>query len=73
MSSHDKNLIERVDDLESQLAFQEQTITELNQLVAQQNKELSTFKRHLQMLAQRVEQSRDQHSDNPVDEPPPHY
>lgn len=68
-------LNQRIDDLESQMAFQEQTIFELNQLVTQQNSELSTFKHHLQLLASRVAQVRDQQSENTslIDEKPPHY
>lgn len=69
-----QELEQRINDLESQLAFQEQTIEELNQLVASQNQELITFKRHLQLLALRFEQMREQQSENPVgDERPPHY
>lgn len=67
-------LEQRINDLESQLAFQEETIEELNQLVTSQNQELATFKRHLQLLAQRFEQTRAQQSEDPVvDEKPPHY
>lgn len=68
-------LHQRIDDLESQLAFQENTIDELNQLVIQQSNELRTFKRHLQLLASRLSQVRDQQSENTpiVDEKPPHY
>ena len=77
MSKHtpEAELSKRVDDLESQLAFQEHTIDELNQLVTQQSNELATFKRHLQLLASRLSQMRDQQSENTtlVDEKPPHY
>ncbi|RUO29385.1 hypothetical protein CWE12_10425 [Aliidiomarina sedimenti] len=68
-------LEKRMMDLESQLAFQEETIEQLNQLVAEQNHELATFKRHLQLLAGRLSQIKDQQSEdtNPVDERPPHY
>lgn len=68
-------LSQRIDDLESQIAFQEQTIYELNQLVTQQNGELSTFKHHLQLLASRLSQVRDQQSEGTtiIDEKPPHY
>ena len=68
-------LHQRIEDLESQLAFQEHTIDELNQLVTQQSDELTTFKRHLQLLASRLSQVRDQQSENTsvVDEKPPHY
>lgn len=69
------DLNRRIEDLESQLAFQEQTIDELNQLVTEQNGELATFKRHLQLLASRLSQVPDQQSENSslVDEKPPHY
>lgn len=62
-------------DLESQLAFQEATIDELNQLVTSQNQELALFKRQLQTLAGRLNQLKDQQqgNDEPVDERPPHY
>lgn len=68
-------LHQRIDDLESQLAFQENTIDELNQLVIQQSNELTTFKRHLQLLASRLSQVRDQQSESTtiMDEKPPHY
>lgn len=68
-------LEKRMMDLESQVAFQEETIEQLNQLVAEQNYELATFKRHLQLLAGRLSQIKDQQSEdtNPVDERPPHY
>ncbi|RUO32593.1 SlyX family protein [Aliidiomarina soli] len=68
-------LEKRMMDLESQVAFQEETIEQLNQLVAEQNHELATFKRHLQLLAGRLSQIKDQQSEdtNPVDERPPHY
>lgn len=70
-----KTLELRIDDLESQLAFQEETIDQLNQLVTEQNNELVTFKRHLQLLAGRVSQMRDQQHEgsSQLDEKPPHY
>ena len=70
-----QQLATRVDDLEAQLAFQEETIEQLNQLVAEQNQELAMFKRHLQSLAGRVSQMPDQRSETNamVDEKPPHY
>ncbi|MCC5878424.1 MAG: SlyX family protein [Idiomarina sp.] len=70
-----QQLASRVDNLEAQLAFQEATIDELNQLVTEQSRELTLFKRHLQSLAGRVSQMRDQQSENDsqVDEKPPHY
>lgn len=69
----DTSIQQRLDALESQLAFQEDTISELNQLLTEQNQELARFKRHLQILALRVDQDDNQDADQPKDEPPPHY
>lgn len=69
----DTSIQQRLDALESQLAFQEDTISELNQLLTEQNQELARFKRHLQILALRVDQDDSQDADQPKDEPPPHY
>lgn len=69
----DTSIQQRLDALESQLAFQEDTISELNQLLTEQNQELARFKRHLQILALRVDQDDNQDADQPIDEPPPHY
>lgn len=70
-----QQLVTRLDNLETQLAFQEETIDQLNQLVTVQSQELAQFKRHLQLLASRLSQVRDQQSETnePVDEKPPHY
>lgn len=69
----DISIQKRLDALESQLAFQEDTISELNQLLTEQNQELARFKRHLQILALRVDQDDSQDGDQPKDELPPHY
>jgi SlyX protein len=69
----DTSIQQRLDALESQLAFQEDTISELNQLLTEQNQELARFKRHLQILALRVDQDDTQDGDQPKDELPPHY
>lgn len=63
----------RSDDLESQLAFQEETIDALNQLVTKQNQELQTLQKHFVLLVERMQQMRDSQDQQPVDERPPHY
>lgn len=63
----------RSDDLESQLAFQEETIETLNRLVTAQNQELQTLHKHLVLIAERLQQMRDNHDEQPIDERPPHY
>lgn len=66
-------LEQRVIDLESQLAFQEDTIAELNRLVAKQSDELQRIQKHIMIVAERVQQIPDSSGQSPVDERPPHY
>ncbi|WP_194756790.1 SlyX family protein [Aliidiomarina indica] len=66
-------LIERIERLETQLAFQEDTIAELNDLVTVQNSELHRLHKHMILMVERVQQLDDDQKDAPVDERPPHY
>lgn len=72
-----EQLIQRIDDLESQLAFQEDTIEALNQLVSKQTEELTRIQKHLRLLADKVapilEHDGAGQTFNPADERPPHY
>ncbi|RUO24063.1 hypothetical protein CWE09_13040 [Aliidiomarina minuta] len=70
---NEQTLSQRLEKLESQVAFQEDTIDQLNKLIAEQNQELALFKRHLKLLAQRIDQAPDHSDEQVVDEPPPHY
>lgn len=71
------SLIVRLEQLESQLAFQDDTIESLNQLVTQQNKELSEIHEQLRWLGRKLNQmqANDSAADtDPNNEPPPpHY
>ncbi|MBR9907179.1 MAG: SlyX family protein [Gammaproteobacteria bacterium] len=77
MAAHDQDdLMQRIADLESQLAFQEDTIETLNQLVTQQAREFQTLQRKMQVLGEKFQQINDRQGDtpsNPADEVPPHY
>lgn len=66
-------LIERIERLETQLAFQEDTIAELNSLITEQNQELAKLHKHFFLVLERVQQIDDIHKDAPIDERPPHY
>jgi SlyX protein len=69
-------LIQRLADLESQLAFQEDTIETLNQLLTQQTAQLDELQRKFSVMISRVQQLHDNqgpNSNNPADEIPPHY
>lgn len=69
-------LLQRLADLESQLAFQEDTIETLNQLLTQQAAQLDELQRKFSVVINRVQQLHDNQgpsSTNPADDIPPHY
>lgn len=71
-----KELTQRMTDLESQVAFQEDMIDSLNQLVSRQSEELHLLQRHLRLVADKVAPLVDQQDGTPynaADEKPPHY
>ncbi|MBI6530737.1 SlyX family protein [Proteus vulgaris] len=60
--------------LESKVAFQDVTIEELNQVVTQQQIEISRFKEALKIVTERLKTSQSSIIARPEDEtPPPHY
>ncbi|CAI8155802.1 MAG: Protein SlyX [Pseudidiomarina mangrovi] len=75
-SRQQPELMQRLADLESQLAFQEDTIETLNQLVTQQAAQLDELQRKFSVVINRVQQLHDNQgpsNSNPADEIPPHY
>ena len=75
-AQYEDDLSQRMANLESQLAFQEDTIETLSRLVTQQAHELQQMQRKMQTLVEKFQQINDQQSDsstNPADEVPPHY
>lgn len=74
MSQATGNLAKRVDELESQLAFQDELIESLNSTVARQDRELLELKHQLGRLSERLKEIGDASSAGaPQDETPPHY
>lgn len=72
MSDFEEQLI----DLQTRVAYQEDTLTQLNDVITRQDAELVQLKQQLRLMAQRL----DELSSNPaqtdgevVDERPPHY
>lgn len=64
----------RVDELESQLAFQDELIESLNTTVAKQDRELLELKHQLSRLSERIKEIGDvSPGETPQDETPPHY
>ncbi len=64
----------RIEKLETTVAFQDQTIEDLNQALALQFKEIETLKRELHNLGAQLRDVESHPALTPVQEaPPPHY
>ena len=69
-----EQLESRVNDLECQLAFQEQTIEELNDALSQQQLLLSKMQDQMKYVVSKVKNMDTSNVENPANEPPPpHY
>tara|TARA_R110000772_G_scaffold111396_1_gene215229 strand:- start:1400 stop:1600 length:201 start_codon:yes stop_codon:yes gene_type:complete len=64
---------EELIELQSQLAFQEQTITELNEALISQQQQLDRLQKQLAMLMDRLKEVEGAAPDAGQDEKPPHY
>jgi SlyX protein len=67
-------LIRRIEELESQLAFQDELYETLNAVVAKQDGEILELKRQLSLLSERLKEFAEiSPGTQPQDEIPPHY
>lgn len=74
MSQTIETLSKRIDELESQLAFQDELIESLNSTVARQDREFLGLKHQLGRLSDRLKEIGDAYAgEAPQDETPPHY
>ena len=65
---------ERLNELETQLAFQENTINSLNEVMARQQQQIEVLEQQVRQLAGQIEQLADAMARPSADEPPPpHY
>jgi SlyX protein len=67
-----KTLAERVDTLETRLAYQDDTIETLNQTITEQWKQIDVLTRQLAHLSERLQEA-EANAPGPANEPPPHY
>ena len=68
------SLTRRVEELESQLAFQDELIESLNTIVAKQDNEILELKRHFNQLSDRIKDIGDMTGGGQTQhEIPPHY
>ncbi len=70
--SEPKTLSERIDALETRLAFQEETIETLNQTITAQWQQIEALARQLASLSERLREA-EARAPGTTDEPPPHY
>ncbi len=63
----------RMDELESQLAFQDELLATLNAIVAKQDGEIMQLQQQLELLAARLRVLADALPAEMQDEAPPHY
>lgn len=73
--SKDTDSMTRLDELESRLAFQDDVIESLNDVVARQDREIVRLGRRLAELEAKIEEVATSHSSQAAEghEPPPHY
>lgn len=70
-----EDVIEQLVELQSQLAFHEDTVASLNEAMAAQQQEILLLRQQLTLLKLRQEEAQAQieQGAGPVDEIPPHY
>ncbi|GAL15810.1 protein slyX [Vibrio astriarenae] len=74
MSQNSEALEQRVNDLECQLAFQEQTIEELNEALSQQQLLITKMQDQMKYVVGKVKNMDSSNLADPSEEtPPPHY
>ncbi|MET4068980.1 SlyX protein [Bradyrhizobium sp. S3.2.6] len=72
MTNDIKTLAERIDTLETRLAYQDDTIETLNQTITAQWKQIDVLTRQLGQLNDRLQEA-EANAPGPANEPPPHY
>jgi SlyX protein len=67
-----KTLSDRIDALETRLAFQDETIETLNQTITAQWQQIDALTRQVANLGERLQEAEAQ-APGAANEPPPHY
>ncbi|MBR0830416.1 SlyX family protein [Bradyrhizobium manausense] len=65
-------LTERIDRLETRLAYQDETIEQLNQTITAQWKQIDMLTRQVAQLSERLQEA-EANAPGPANERPPHY
>ena len=72
MTNEIKALTERIDTMETRLAYQDDTIETLNQTITAQWKQIDALTRKLAEIGERLQEA-EANAPGPVNERPPHY
>ncbi|WFU39356.1 SlyX family protein [Bradyrhizobium sp. CB82] len=67
-----RTLSERIDTLEAKLAYQDDTIEQLNQTITAQWKQIDALTRQIAALNERLQEA-EANAPGPANERPPHY
>lgn len=74
--TYQQQLEQQIEQLQTQMTFQEDLISSLNDMVTQQNKELSEVQQQLRWLGRKLhqlQQAEGPNGDPSQEPPPPHY
>ncbi len=66
-----KDLSERIDDLETRIAYQDKVIGDLNDVIMAQWRKMEAIEAHLRRLGEEMQMV--EASDVPANQKPPHY
>ena len=69
----EKELSERIEALESHLAYQDQAIEQLNETITAQWKQIDALRRQMSGLVERLQEAEANAPASPAHEQPPHY
>jgi SlyX protein len=67
------DVVDRVEALETRVAYQDQTIEDLNRAVTAQWAQIDALSRELTRLGDRLQQAEDRSAPAGPEPPPPHY
>ncbi len=68
-----KSLAQRIDDLETRIAYQDDTVETLNATITAQWKQIEALTRQIAMLTERLQSVESNAPSAPANETPPHY
>ncbi len=68
-----ENAVQRIEELETKITFQDHSIEELNQALIQQQNDINKLTRIVENVISQVERIGDGNANTGAEPPPPHY